>query len=430
MEGRLALCALLLLSGTLAEDVEELWCDWVEVEEWPALGSHCPAVPDGGNVTICCSCCCPSSWWLSQEDALDQEERLAEDKPTAASGAATHDTRNACGTQVRGHLERGEGKERGAVAPREPWQRERPTDPASKLRRLSTLVTSWADNSNKGTAEQMELSRDCSSTIPDYSEDTFASFSEEEGERCRQYENESFESYYSGEELEWPAESDQSENTRQPSSQNDEEQEKDFLNSTVAENSRIQKWISLLKVDRPTTELAECASKPENALIKATEASEKELYALRYFCTIKINQLGHLPSSVLLNMHKHNNQKPGFTSEKVLMHGVNHIVPDQLVNKLHLKNIKETMKQLAETEMHQPSQCLDCKKKRAELAKDTFLRRKKTLMEWILLQEKLENHIYTKDALVLIGEIHQSLPKPSEDPRNIWQELNKRALQA
>nr|XP_056715818.1 uncharacterized protein C8orf48 homolog [Euleptes europaea] len=276
----------------------------------------------------------------------------------------------------------------------------------------------------------MELSGDCSSTIPDYLEDTFATFSEEEGESCRQDENESFESYDSREELEWPTGSDQSEDTWQPSSQNDEEQKTDFWDPAMAEKSLIRKWINRLKEDRPSAQLAECASKPGNALIKITVASEEELEAVQSFCAIKINRLGHLPSSALSNRHKRYNQQHGFASEKVFMHEMDRIVPDQLVNRLHLKNLKKTMEQLAETEMHQPSQCPDCEKKRAELARDAFLRRKRTLMEGVLLEDKLEDHIYTQDALVLIGKVHQTLPKLSDDPRNIWQKLNERALQS
>ncbi|XP_077163814.1 uncharacterized protein C8orf48 homolog [Paroedura picta] len=276
----------------------------------------------------------------------------------------------------------------------------------------------------------MEMSRDGGSTIPEYSEDTFATFSEEEGESCRQYENESFESYSSGEEPEWPTGSDQSEDTWQHSSQSGDEPE--FLESTVTGKGLIRKWVNRLKDERPSTGLAEWASKPSNAgaaLIKTTEAPEEELEAIRSFCALKINQLCHLPRSAPSKVQKRNNRGHGFTSEKFLMHEMNHIVLGQLVNRLYLKNFKEIVKQLAEMEMHQPSQCPECEKKRAELAEEAFLRRKRTLLEGGFLQDKLEEHIYTKDALVLIGEIHQSLPKLSEDPGNIWQKLNERTLQ-
>ncbi|XP_062997868.1 uncharacterized protein C8orf48 homolog [Elgaria multicarinata webbii] len=277
----------------------------------------------------------------------------------------------------------------------------------------------------------MELSWNGSSSVPDYSEDTFASFSEGEEETCRQYENDPFESYYSGEESEWPAASDLSESTWQSSSQNDETgQEPESLDSTAVGEYLTSKWIRLLKDNGTNTELAKSTVEPENALTGITEVSEEELGPLQSFCAIKINQLCHLPSSAPVNRNKHKDQRHELTLEKSLTCGLNCIVPDPLVNRLCLKNIKETMKQLAETEIHQPSRCPHCMKKRAELSKAAFLRRRKTLMEQFLLQEKLEEHIYTKDSLTLIGEIHRSLPMLSEEPRNIWQKLNERALKA
>uniref|UniRef100_A0ACB8FY39 Uncharacterized protein n=2 Tax=Sphaerodactylus townsendi TaxID=933632 RepID=A0ACB8FY39_9SAUR len=112
------------------------------------------------------------------------------------------------------------------------------------------------------------------------------------------------------------------------------------------------------------------------------------------------------------------------------MHEVNHIVPGQLVNRLRLKNLQKSMEQLVETEMHQPSQCSGCENKRAQLAEDAFLRRKRTILEGVLLQEKLKDHLCTQDALLIIGKMHQRLPKLSDDPRDIWRKLKERALQA
>ncbi|KFP36196.1 Uncharacterized protein C8orf48, partial [Chlamydotis macqueenii] len=96
------------------------------------------------------------------------------------------------------------------------------------------------------------------------------------------------------------------------------------------------------------------------------------------------------------------------------------IVPDQLVNRIRLKNVRETVKQVTEAQIHDSSVCPDCQKKEAELAKITFLRQKKILMEHALIQEKLEEQIYSRDVLTCIGEALRSFPKPSEDPRNLW----------
>ncbi|XP_025026970.1 uncharacterized protein C8orf48 homolog isoform X2 [Python bivittatus] len=244
-------------------------------------------------------------------------------------------------------------------------------------------MTSWEDDLRTSVAEQMGLNRNSSMSIPNYSEDTFTSLSEGEQDD-RQYENDSFESYYSVEELEQPAASDLTQTTWQSSRQNDE------------------------------------------ALPGISEVPEEELGALRSFCARKISHLRHQRNSEPLKRSSHKDQRHRLASRKQLTGGCNFAVPWELVNRLHLKNIKEMAKKIAETEMHQPSQCPFCMKKRAEFAKVEFLRRKKTILDNVLLREKLEDYMYTKDSLTLIGEIHKSLPKLSEDPMNIWQELNKR----
>ncbi|XP_074863815.1 uncharacterized protein C8orf48 homolog isoform X2 [Carettochelys insculpta] len=228
----------------------------------------------------------------------------------------------------------------------------------------------------------MDSGQSCSTTASGYSEDTFESFSEEEEEEaCRQYESEPFESYCSTEDSEWPAVSDISESVWQSASQDDEE---------------------------------------------ITDVSDEELDALQSFCTIKISHIHHRLNSKQSNSNRHKDLQNRFTSEKPVTGVLNCTIPDRLVNRIHLKNISETMKQVTGTKVHQLSQCHDCKKKREELAKVTFLRQKKTLVEKALLQVKLEEQIYAKDSLTLIGEIHQNLPKLSEDPKSIWQSLNEK----
>lgn len=81
-------------------------------------------------------------------------------------------------------------------------------------------MTSWGDESGTSVAEQMGPNRNCSMSLPNYSEDTFTSVTEEEGER--QYEDDSFESYDPAEEWKEPAASDLTESTWQSSCQKDE----------------------------------------------------------------------------------------------------------------------------------------------------------------------------------------------------------------
>ncbi|KAM9127024.1 uncharacterized protein C8orf48 homolog [Pangshura tecta] len=271
----------------------------------------------------------------------------------------------------------------------------------------------------------MESGQSCSTTLSDYFEDTFESFSEEEEEEaCRQYERESFESYCSTKELEWPAAvSDISESISQSVSQDDEGDQSLLSDSETIEKELTGKWISCLKNKEDNIKQGKSTIKTHTEI---TEISDEELDALQSFCAIKISQIHHQLNSKQSNSSKHKDLQHGFTSEKPVTGDLNRTIPDQLVNRIHLKNISETMKQVKETKLHQPSQCHDCKKKWTELAKMTFLRQKKTLVENALFQDKLEEQIYVKDSLTLIGEIHKNLPKLSEDPRIIWQRLNEK----
>ncbi|OPJ89772.1 hypothetical protein AV530_003919 [Patagioenas fasciata monilis] len=156
---------------------------------------------------------------------------------------------------------------------------------------------------------------------------------------------------------------------------------------------------------------------------ESTELLDGELDALRSFCTIKISKMHEQLHFKQADGGKSRKPQPGFTVKKRETSDLNCIVPDQLMNRIRLKNIRETVKQVTEAQLHESSVCPDCQKKQAELAKIAFVRRKKMLMESALIQEKLEEQIYSRDVLTHIGEALESFPKPSEDPRNLWQRL-------
>ncbi|XP_050166609.1 uncharacterized protein C8orf48 homolog isoform X2 [Myiozetetes cayanensis] len=213
----------------------------------------------------------------------------------------------------------------------------------------------------------MELSQSYSSSALDYSEDTFESFSEEEikpsGSCC-------------------PPE--------------------DWEGSDVLESTS-------------------CLAGQGHAEIP--ELFGGELDALRSFCTRKINGMKQQLSSEQPNMGKARKLQDGVPAGKTGTRAANCIVPARLMNRILLENTRETVKQVTEAQIHEASSCPDCQKKEAELARIAFVRQKKTLMESALIQEKLEEQIYSRDVLTLLGEALRSFPKPSEDPRALWQRL-------
>lgn len=72
--------------------------------------------------------------------------------------------------------------------------------------------------------------------------------------------------------------------------------------------------------------------------------------ALQSFCAVKINQLRQPPNSIQPKRNKRRAQRHGSAPEKSWACKLDCVVPDQLVNRLHLQNIKETMKQVLNME--------------------------------------------------------------------------------
>ncbi|KAI4873458.1 hypothetical protein NFI96_027309 [Prochilodus magdalenae] len=98
-------------------------------------------------------------------------------------------------------------------------------------------------------------------------------------------------------------------------------------------------------------------------------------------------------------------------------------VPVQFICTLRLKTFREEMRKGAEQDFHEPSCCRACLAKQADLAMSSFIRKKKNQLEAQLLEEKIQSHLYNNDTVCLLGEILKDMPKPSDDPCEIWQRL-------
>ncbi|XP_035180901.1 uncharacterized protein C8orf48 homolog isoform X8 [Oxyura jamaicensis] len=236
-----------------------------------------------------------------------------------------------------------------------------------------TMATTSADSSGSYEKGQVELSQSSRSSVFDYSEDTFESFSEEEA-ACCQRESEPPELCCSVEDVESSAVSDGLESKSFLAGQNHTDEQSEVVGSAAVERYFMRKWMEVLKNKEAVIKQGKSVIKTHS---EVAEFPDEELDALRSFCTVKVRR-----------MHQG-------------------LIP----------------KQVTEAQVHQSSQCPDCKKKKAELAEITFLRQKKALVERALLQEKLEEQFYSRDAITLIGKTLGSFPKLSEDPRNLWQRL-------
>ncbi|KAG8521305.1 putative protein C8orf48 [Galemys pyrenaicus] len=156
-----------------------------------------------------------------------------------------------------------------------------------------------------------------------------------------------------------------------------------------------------------------------------TGVCDEELNALQSFCTNKINLMRHRVNSKKKSRQKKLQLQLDVAAPEINV--LNRIVPDDLFNRIYLKSMMTTLKQVATGKQHVISQCPNCNRKRAELAQSAFLKQKKTLLESLLLQEKIDEHLHTKDFLTLIGEAHQCLPRLSDDPGIIWKRLNEKS---
>ena len=191
------------------------------------------------------------------------------------------------------------------------------------------------------------------------------------------------------------------------------------------EKKLSRKWINNLKGKETNSGQYQPDTKLETEI---TQASLEELNALQSFCTFKINLIHHSANSKGKKSSRHKKLQLGSDAEAPEVDALNcTTVPDELLNRIYFKNLRTTPKEVVTAKQHISSRCPNCNRKRAELAQSAFLKQKKTLLESLLLQEKIDEHLHMKDFLTLIGEIHQSLPRLSDDPRIIWERLKEKS---
>ncbi|ELW68740.1 uncharacterized protein C8orf48 homolog [Tupaia chinensis] len=160
---------------------------------------------------------------------------------------------------------------------------------------------------------------------------------------------------------------------------------------------------------------------------RIAQVFDKDLRALQSFCTGKVNLLHRRVQSQEGQSCRHQKQSKRPAAGTSESEPLNCTIPAELFNRIYFKNMRTAPEQMRSAKQHVPSQCPSCNKKRAELAQSTFLRQKKTFLESLLLQEKIDEHLHTTDFLTRIGEAHQGLPRLSDDPQIIWKRLNERS---
>ncbi|XP_035180899.1 uncharacterized protein C8orf48 homolog isoform X6 [Oxyura jamaicensis] len=217
-----------------------------------------------------------------------------------------------------------------------------------------TMATTSADSSGSYEKGQVELSQSSRSSVFDYSEDTFESFSEEEA-ACCQRESEPPELCCSVEDVESSAVSDGLESKSFLAGQNHTDEQSEVVGSAAVERYFMRKWMEVLKNKEAVIKQGKSVIKTHSVidtcfvdvwLTEVAEFPDEELDALRSFCTVKVRRMhqGLIPkqaSGVRSRKLQH-----GFTSKKSETSDLNCTVPGQLMNRIRLKNIRETIKQV------------------------------------------------------------------------------------
>lgn len=206
-------------------------------------------------------------------------------------------------------------------------------------------------------------------------------------------------------------------------SSEDGDQQSEISDSSNYEKKLSRKWINFLKSKDWNSGECQADAKQQPEVLGV---SDEELNALQSFCTVKINLMKHKVNAKGKRSSKHKKLHFRLDKDTKEFDLLNSAVPEALLNRTYFKNLS-IVKQEATTKQHISSECLGCNRKRAELAQSTFLKQKKTLLESLLLQEKIDEHIHTKDFLTRVAEAHQDLPRLSDDPRLIWKRLKEKS---
>ncbi|XP_058857239.1 uncharacterized protein C8orf48-like isoform X2 [Acipenser ruthenus] len=192
----------------------------------------------------------------------------------------------------------------------------------------------------------------------------------------------------------------------------------------TAEEELAEKWMRVLKSKASFSTVSQERRSNASPQTDVLELCPEESKAVKSFCREKIRKMGRWQKRSECCRHREQQQSlPGSAQRETTL---NCRIPEHLVTRLQLKHIMEIVKQATEVEIHQPSMCSACLSKRAELARESFIKIKKTQLESVLLQEKLEENLYNRDPICLVGEVLKDLPKLSDDPSKIWHALIKK----
>ncbi|XP_065931041.1 dentin sialophosphoprotein isoform X2 [Magallana gigas] len=100
-----------------------------------------------------------------------------------------------------------------------------------------------------------------------------------------------------------------------------------------------------------------------------------------------------------------------------------------ILDKLRLHNFIQDMEKAANTEIHDPKKCRECRAHQSSLdaaaAERNFIRLKTREVRQREMEDAYHKHLVKMDSINLIADIARSLPRPTDDPENIEDQLFK-----
>ncbi|XP_059832957.1 uncharacterized protein C8orf48-like [Hypanus sabinus] len=281
-------------------------------------------------------------------------------------------------------------------------------------------------------SDSSETCSSCMNGVLQYSDESLATYSGENEESLESY-SQSFESYQSfHEDFEQETESEISAIKSElefMSPQSFKEEIKEELvcyedsEDLLAKEKFIEKLLGVLNSNRFVSTSYYQKKKCTESCGESIQPILIESAPVQKYCSMKIDQIQQRIQQEQSEPNKYGMQHLTKPLGRETAPQQNCIVPQHLINRVRLKYITETVKQIVQTNVHQPSRCAACLKEISKLAEHNFFRVKQIQLEEASLQEKIEEHIYTKDGITLIGEIHSSLPKYSDAASLVWKRL-------
>ncbi|XP_052018610.1 uncharacterized protein C8orf48 homolog [Apodemus sylvaticus] len=212
--------------------------------------------------------------------------------------------------------------------------------------------------------------------------------------------------------------------TEAPTTSSEEQDEQSELSVLEEDENKLsEKWINRLKNKEINSERYQSDHRLPPEIPKE---SAEELSALQSFCTKKVNLIHQREDSRAKKSNRPKRLQLRWITETSEVDAFNCTIPDELLNRIYLENTRATLAYIEAITQHISSQCPSCNSKRAELAQSDFLRRRKTLLQSLLLREKIDEHLHTTDFLTRVREAHQDFPRLSDDPRIIWKRLTEK----